>query len=153
MLSKLQKYFVSKDNGYSFELFATDLVQSMDKKVINLSVTRPYKDGGFDAEGYYKIFSDVENNIYVDFFLQAKCYASKYAVATGDTSRLISRIKNRQFGIMITTSYVAKQAYEEILADKHPIVIISGKDIIEFLFNELEIRDIHSLEEWLKKRY
>ena len=54
---------------------------------------------------------------------------------------------------MITTSYVAKQAYEEILADKHPIVIISGKDIIEFLFNELEIRDIHSLEEWLKKRY
>lgn len=153
MLSKLQKYFVSKDKGYSFELFATDLVQSMDKKVINLSVTRPYKDGGFDAEGYYKIFSDVENNIYVDFFLQAKCYASKYAVKTGDTSRLISRIKNRQFGIMITTSYVAKQAYEEILADKHPIVIISGKDIIEFLFNELEIRDIHSLEEWLKKRY
>lgn len=153
MLSLLQAYFIKKDRGYSFELFATDLIQSMDEKITNPTVTRPFKDGGFDAEGQYRIFNDVEKNVYVDFYLQAKCYSLNNSVGVKDTSRLISRIKNRQFGIMITTSYVAKQAYEEILEDNHPIVIISGKDIINYLFNELEIRDKTSLEDWLKRRY
>ena len=67
-----------------------------------------------------------------------------------DTARLISRIKNRQFGIMFTTSYVA---YEEILKDGHPIVIINGKNIIEYIFNELEIRTISELEKWLTNNY
>lgn len=70
-----------------------------------------------------------------------------------DTARLISRIKKRQFGIMFTTSYVAKQAYEEILKDGHPIVIINGKNIIEYIFNELEIRTISELEKWLTNNY
>lgn len=80
-------------------------------------------------------------------------YSDSHAVNVSDTSRLISRIKNRQFGIMITTSYVVKQAYDEILKDNHPIVIISGKTIIDFIFNELEIRTPEDLNEWLKKNY
>lgn len=153
MLSFLQSFFIKKDNGYSFELFATDLAQSMDDRIINPTVTQPFRDGGFDAVGQYKLFNDVENNVYVDFYLQAKCYSINNPVAVKDTSRLISRIKDRQFGIMITTSYVAKQAYEEILEDNHPVVIISGKDIIDYLFDELELRDKDSLEGWLNRRY
>ena len=48
-------------------------------------------------------------------------------------SRLISRIRYRQFGIMVTTSYVHKQAYEEVIEDQHPILIISASDIARIL--------------------
>lgn len=153
MLKCLQQYFYDKDRGYSFEKFAADLTQYMDSSVVDINVTRPYKDGGLDAEGRYRIFQNVENTVYVEFYLQAKCYKPTNAVVVSDTARLISRIKDRQFGIMFTTSYVATQAYEEILKDGHPIVIINGKNIIEYIFNELEIRTILDLEKWLLSNY
>lgn len=153
MLNYLQQYFYSKDRGYSFEKFAADLTQYMDDSVVDINVTRPYKDGGLDAEGRYRIFKNEENTVYVEFYLQAKCYAPANGVVVSDTARLISRIKNRQFGIMFTTSYIAKQAYEEILKDGHPIVIINGKNIIEYIFNELEIRTISELAKWLTNNY
>ena len=87
------------------------------------------------------------------FYLQAKCYALDNAVVVKDTSRLISRIKDRQFGIMFTTSYVAKQAYEEILEDGHPIIIMTGKNIIDYLKKEEEIYTTDGLVKWLTKRY
>lgn len=153
MLKCLQQYFYDKDRGYSFEKFAADLTQYMDSSVVDINVTRPYKDGGLDAEGRYRIFQNVENTVYVEFYLQAKCYKPTNAVVVSDTARLISRIKDRQFGIMFTTSYVATQAYEEILKDGHPIVIINGKNIIEYIFNELEIRTVLDLEKWLLSNY
>lgn len=153
MLNFLQQYFYSKDRGYSFEKFAADLTQYMDDSVVDINVTRPYKDGGLDADGRYRIFKNAENTVYVEFYLQAKCYAPANGVVVSDTARLISRIKNRQFGIMFTTSYIAKQAYEEILKDGHPIVIINGKNIIEYIFNELEIRTISELAKWLTNNY
>lgn len=121
--------------------------------IVNIDVTRPFKDGGFDAEGRYRLFKNVENSVYVDFYLQAKCYGLDTAVTVSDTSRLISRIKNRQFGLMITTSYVADQAYKEIIEDGHPIVIVTGKDIIDFVFNELELRNPKELKKWLINNY
>ena len=53
----------------------------------------------------------------------------------------------------MTTSYVVKQAYEEILDDGHPIVIISGKNIIDFINNELEINTVEDLNNYLSKNY
>lgn len=154
MLKVLHDYFIDKDGGYSFETFAAQLIRYMDYAISDdVNVTRPYKDGGFDAEGKYQIFKKAGNSVYVDFYLQAKCYGSDNSVGVKDTSRLISRIKNRQFGIMFTTSYVVKQAYEEILSDNHPIVIISGRNIIDFINNELEINTIDELLKWLKKNY
>lgn len=153
MLKILQQYFYQKDRGYSFEGFAADLIENMNTSIINVEVTSPYKDGGFDAIGKYKIFSSAEKSVLVDFYLQAKCYKENNPVVVKDTSRLISRIKNRQFGIMFTTSYIASQAYKEILEDGHPIVIINGKNIIDYLFDDLEIRDKNKLLEWLNLNY
>lgn len=48
-------------------------------------------------------------------------------------SRLISRIRHRQFGVLVTTSTVRRQAYQEVREDRHPIIFISGKDIAEIL--------------------
>lgn len=153
LLDTLHDYFIKKDYGYSFEKFAAYITECMDESVVDIDVTRPYKDGGFDAEGRYRIFKNVENSVFVDFYLQAKCYSKNTAVATKDTARLISRIKNRQFGILVTTSYIADQAYNEILEDGHPIVIINGRDIIEYMYNEMEIRDKKTLLEWLGSEY
>lgn len=154
MLRTIQSYFIEKDRGYSFEKFAADMIKYMDSSVLDVNVTRPYKDGGFDAEGTYKVFSNAENVVYVNFYLQAKCYNFETtSITVKDTARLISRIKDRQFGILFTTSYISKQAYEEILLDKHPIVFINGKNIIDCLLTEFELFDKDMTKKWLIKNY
>lgn len=153
MLATIHDFFIEKDRGYGFEKFAADIVESLDEAVVSIDTTRPFKDGGFDAEGRYKIFKSVENSVFVDFYMQAKCYGRKNAVGVADIARLVSRIKNRQFGILVTTSYIADQAFNEVREDGHPIVFITGKNIVEYIFNELEIRTVHSLLLWLNQNY
>jgi hypothetical protein len=38
-----------------------------------------------------------------------------------------------QFGVLVTTSYVHVQAYQEIREDDHPVVILAGRDVVEIL--------------------
>lgn len=154
MLNEIHDYFIKKDRGYSFEKFAGDITNYMDDAIVDIDVTRPYKDGGFDGVGRYRIFSNVENVVYVDFYLQAKCYDPfNNSIKVHDTARLISRIKDRQFGILFTTSFISKQAYQEVLEDAHPIIFINGKNNIDYVFDELEIRDVVSLRKWLVNNY
>lgn len=154
MLKELQAYFIQIDRGYSFENFARDIVQQVDENVLRVDCTQPFRDGGIDAIGKYQVFSAGTQNVIVDFYLQAKCYAPfTHAVGVKDTSRLISRIKNRQFGVMVTTSYINKQAYKEIVEDGHPIVLITGKTIIDVLFDKYEIHSVDSLKSWLEREY
>jgi len=54
-------------------------------------------------------------------------------IGVSDVSRLISRIRHRQFGVLVTTSAVSRQAYQEVREDRHPIIFISGRDISEIL--------------------
>jgi len=69
----------------------------------------------------------------IECAVEAKCYDTHNGVGVKEMSRLISRIKHRQFGILITTSYVNAQAYKEIKEDGHPILVISGEDICKIL--------------------
>lgn len=58
-------------------------------------------------------------------------------------SRLISRIRYRQFGVLITTSYVDSQAYQEVVEDGHPILVVSATDIARILkVNSITSEDI-----------
>ena len=92
------------------------------------------------------------SGIELEFALEAKRYDVNSSVGVKETSRLISRIKNRQFGIVVTTSYVGDQAYKEIIEDQHPIIIISGKDIIDILV-KAGINDINMVNDWLKANF
>lgn len=150
MLSAIHKYFI--EDSTLFEQFAVNIVRYTDPNIINCENTRPVKDGGRDAIGEYKVLSGLTNYLKTTFALEAKCYKPNRQVGVKETSRLISRIKHREFGIMVTTSFVGTQAYEEIIKDNHPIAIISGGDIINILF-ENDITDIKSLEKYLKKEY
>ena len=61
--------------------------------------------------------------------MEAKCYAMGSSVGIKSLSRLISRLRYRQFGILVTTSYLDSQAYRELVQDEHPVVVISAVDI------------------------
>ncbi len=86
----------------------------------------------------------------MEFALEAKCYALESSVGVKEISRLISRLRYRQFGILVTTSFVAAQAYKEIMEDQHPIVIICASDIIKLLIRH-GINDLETLDRWLKR--
>lgn len=132
-LNQIRNYY--KDNPYGFEICAKDIVEKMDNKFQDFSLTRPWRDGGRDALGYYVIGSGGKANypLRIDCALEAKCYSPNVSVGVRQMSRLISRIRYRQFGIMLTTSFVDKQAYQEVIEDGHPILIVTASDIAHIL--------------------
>lgn len=134
-------FSTSKKGEHAFEHFAAWIFSLTDNRVVIDEVTRRTVDHGRDAVGHYKLGLGVDPVI-VDFALEAKCYQpgfdGKRATTVGveDTSRLISRLLHRQFGVLVTTSVVARQTYEEIRQDGHPIVLIAGGDIARILISK-----------------
>lgn len=121
-----------RDRPHAFEYCAATIARLMIPEVTTLDVTRPSRDGGRDAVGQLRVGTG-PSGILVDFALEAKCYTPPNAVGVRDMSRLISRLRHRQFGVLVTTSCVDLQAYKEIKEDRHPIVIIAASDIVELL--------------------
>jgi hypothetical protein len=121
-----------KGRPHAFEYCAAALARLMIPDIAGLDVTRPSRDGGRDAIGQLRVGSG-PSSILIDFALEAKCYTPPTAVGVKDMSRLISRLRHRQFGVIVTTSCVDLQAYKEIKEDQHPILVISASDIVELL--------------------
>lgn len=65
-----------------------------------------------------------------------------------EMSQLISRIRYRQFGVQVTTSFVDSQAYREVVEDGHPILIITVTDIARILRNN--VINSYNIEDWLE---
>ena len=147
-LEKIRTHY--KENAYGFERCAQDLLEKMDERFQDFTLTRPWRDGGRDALGYYIIgnISRANYPLRIDCALEAKCYSENNSVGVREMSRLISRIRYRQFGIMMTTSYVHKQAYEEVIEDGHPILIVSASDIAQILRNNSIMSG--DIDEWLE---
>jgi hypothetical protein len=55
-------------------------------------------------------------------------------------------------GILVTTSYVHSQAYREIQEDRHPILILSGRGIVEIL-RRSGLRDPKAVHDWLHAKF
>ncbi len=137
--------------AHKFEHFAKWLVEQMDENVISIDLTRPWRDGGRDGVGLYRI-GPAPSSISVEFAIEAKCYKpGKTSVGVKDMSRLISRLRHRQFGVLVTTSYVHNQAYKEVSDDGHPVVILSGVDVIGLLPPHLRLES--AIRPWLEARF
>lgn len=130
IVAAVHSYF--KDRPTEFEKCAAAFAMMFLPDVASLDLTRPSRDGGRDAIGRLRIGSG-PGSILVDFALEAKCYGESESVGVRQVSRLISRLRHRQFGILVTTSYVDVYAYKEIKEDQHPVIVISGADIVELL--------------------
>jgi hypothetical protein len=121
-----------KDRPHAFEHCAAAIARMMLPDIASLDVTRPSRDGGRDAVGQHRLGKG-PGSIMVDFALEAKCYSPPNSFGVRDMSRLISRLRHRQFGILVTTTWVDLQAYREIKEDQHPIIVVAGRDIVDLL--------------------
>ena len=119
------------DRPTDFEACAGQLAKLLLRDVTDLEITRPWRDGGRDAIGKVRVGRD-RASIAVTFALEAKCYVSG-GVGVAEVSRLISRIRHREFGILVTTTYLDTQAYKEIVEDGHPVIIVCARDIVALL--------------------
>lgn len=148
IIHTLQSHFTGRP--HAFEHCAVAIAKLMIPDIATLDVTRPSRDGGRDAIGQMRLGRGA-SAILVDFALEAKCYATG-SVGVRDMSRLISRLRHRQFGVLVTTTYVDRQAYKEIKEDGHPIVVISAADIVE-LFRANGRGTADQVSTWLKDEF
>ena len=109
---------------------------------------RPWRDGGRDATGLYRIGAGGAS-LDVVFSLEAKLYSPDKGVGVKEVSRLISRLRHRQFGILVTTSYLSNQAYNEIQDDEHPVIVIAGSDVSELLIRKMQ--SIEKVKKWVSE--
>jgi hypothetical protein len=141
----------------AFEAFAARVFQMHDPRVVIDEITRGSVDGGRDAVGRY-VLGLRSDPVHVEFSLEAKCYRPSLngelanTVGVREVARLISRLRHRQFGVLVTTSVVARQAYEEVREDRHPIVFISGGDIAEILMAN-GFNSASSVDAWLEREF
>lgn len=133
---------------HAFEQFAADIVRLMDPNIVGIDVTRASRDGGRDAVGKYRI-GQPQNCVTVDFAMEAKCYKPSSGLGVEVMSRLISRLRHRQFGVLVTTSYLGDQPYKEIVEDEHPIVVCSGGDLADLLISKCDLATASAVRAWL----
>jgi hypothetical protein len=131
-----------------FEFAARELLLIMDKRFLNLEVTRSSRDGGRDIVGQYRIGHE-KHEVLLSCYAEAKRWTA--GVGVKPLSRLISRIKHRDFGVFVTTSFFNEQVQQEIIDDHHPIILVSGGDIAKMLIQHELAGPEHSvqLSDWL----
>lgn len=140
------------DDPYTFEQCAVKIANMMlDGAIVQYDITSKSRDGGRDAYGKMRIGLP-SNSVLIDFSLEAKCYSLNNGVGVRETSRLISRLRHRQFGILVTTSFVMKQAYEEIKEDGHPVIIVCSEDIAN-IFKSHGYATKESVSRWLNMNF
>ena len=130
ILAAIREHF--RDREHDFEACAVALWRLLAPATGHCEMTRPSRDGGRDAVGEY-ILGPPADRIAIDFALEAKCYAPRNTVGVREVSRLISRLRHRNFGVFVTTSYFAQQVQEEVRDDGHPIALVCGRDILDSL--------------------
>ncbi len=134
-----------------FEFFAAELVRIMDDRFVNLTVTRAVRDGGRDVVGGYRVGHD-SHQVLLSVYVEAKQWDPKSAVGVKPMMRLLARLKHRDVGVFVTTSYFETQVQQELIEDQHPVLLVSGGDIVRLLIRA-ELDDLSSdgkLEPWLK---
>ena len=155
ILYAIYEYF--KDEPSRFEECAARIFQLQDQRAIVDEITRSVADGGRDAIGRY-VLGVKDDPIYAEFSLEAKCYKPglkgepSSSVGVKEVYRLISRIRNRQFGVLVTTSFVGKQAYTEVREDGHPIIFFTGGDIVRILI-EKGYNTLGIVNDWLMQQF
>ena len=144
LIECIRLYFAGRPTD--FEACAGEIARLLLRDVLDLELTRPWRDGGRDAIGKLRLGQE-RASIAVTFALEAKCYTDR-GVGVTEVSRLISRIRHREFGILVTTSYVDFQAYKEIVEDGHPVIIVSARDIVTLL-REAGYATAEEVQTWL----
>ncbi|MDU8945995.1 restriction endonuclease [Ovoidimarina sediminis] len=116
-----------------FEAFTVAMIDKLPDIVPGLEhrVTRTRRTGdhGIDFFGMFKLPYPIDYEI--EFLGEAKRY--KTAITPDQVSRLVARLGRGQFGLYFTTSWYSEQTQKEIEADRYPVRLFSGQDIVNIL--------------------
>lgn len=117
----------------AFEAFTVALVNKLPEIIPGLehTVTRTRRTGdhGLDFFGMFRLPYPVSYEI--DFLGEAKRYRSP--ISPDQVSRLVARLGRGQYGLYFTTSWFSEQTQREIEADRYPVRLFSGQDIVDIL--------------------
>ena len=149
MLAAIRSHFAL--DYHAFEHCAAALARFLLPDIAAIDLTRRSRDGGRDAVGQFRI-GDESSGILVSFALEAKCFGPSTSVGVQHMSRLISRLRHREFGILVTTSFVHDQAYREIREDGHPVIVVAATDIARLL-RTAGYPDVTAVREWLDQNF
>lgn len=135
-------------NDRQFEFAAAALIGLMDSRFANVEVTPAVRDGGRDVLADYRV-GHRGHTISLNACVEAKRWNPSTAVGVKPVMRLISRLKHRDFGVFVTTSFFDRQVQQELIEDRHPVILISGGDIARILISR-EI-EAESLARWINQ--
>ncbi|MEV5576632.1 restriction endonuclease [Spirillospora sp. NPDC052269] len=137
---------------HGFEACAVEIWRMLAPATGKCEVTRQSRDGGRDAVGEY-LLGPTADQVPVEFALEAKCYnPGGRGVGVKEVARLISRIRHRQFGVLVTTSYFHEQVYKEVREDGHPIALICARDVVDALRSH-GYGTRAAVQSWLEHRF
>ena len=150
LLDAIRARFI--ESPHDFEFVAAEIFKLIEPRVYDLEVTRKSRDHGRDAVGRLRVGGEQgeSDGVLLEFALEAKAWAPSHGLGVKETSRLISRLRHRQFGVIVTTSYVSPQAYQEIREDAHPVIIITARDISQIL-RARGIASAAAVDEWISR--
>ena len=124
---------VSELSPAQFESFVVALIDKLPEIVPGLvhQVTRTKRTGdhGIDFFGMFKMPYPIDYEI--EFLGEAKRYAT--AITPDQVSRLVARLGRGQYGLYFTTSWYSVQTQKEIQADRYPVRLFCGQDIVNIL--------------------
>jgi hypothetical protein len=120
----------------------------MDDRFVNPQVTPAVRDGGRDVIAQYRVGHDL-HQVLLSASVEAKLWNPRQAVGVKPMMRLLSRLKHRDMGVFVTTSFFERQVQQELIEDGHPVILVSGGDIARLLIS----REIEggTLERWLER--
>lgn len=149
ILEEIREHF--RDRETDFEPCAVAIWRLIAPATGAVDVTRPSRDGGRDAVGSY-VLGPSAAPISIDFALEAKCYGPSNSVGVREVSRLISRLRHRNFGVLVTTSVFARQVQSEVHEDEHPIALVCGRDIVDAL-RQHGRTTVADVRQWLQQSF
>ena len=155
MLFKLYRYFSSEP--YKFLHFAADIYALTDSKITLGRVNRHSSDGTYGINGGFQLGIDADP-VRLGFLVESKCYnpgigaRKRKSIGVKEVLKMLSRLGNRQFGVLVTTSVLTRQAYEAFRKQEHPVICMAGTDIINILISN-NIISVEQLTRWLSQNY
>ena len=137
LVRAIYDYF--SNDPYAFEACAIDLWKMQAKEAVTFVATRRSSDGGRDAYGWY-FLGPGKDRIRLEWSLEAKLYAPGNGANVKETSRLISRTASPRIRRVRYHVLPTKQAYEELRGDRHPVVVICGRDVAGVCYDSTATR-------------
>lgn len=144
---RILEYLFNSLSDRQFEYVAAEIVRLLDPAFKDLLVTQATKDGGRDVIGKYYL-GHAGHQIRLSVYVEAKKWKIDSSVGVKPMMRLISRLKHRDIGVFITTSFFDQQIQKELIEDGHPVMLISGGDIARLLIKS-DLSDRESLCAWV----